>query len=728
MLALLTLLSPSEPLPKLSAPGLLRQPVGATRPQGWLKDELELQAKGLTGQLPYFWGFFNDSAWLGGKGTEPHQYVPYLLNGLVPLSYQVDDSNLAALRERYLGFILEAHRNSSTGWLGPDIPKQADTGEAFNYWSKYVAVEAFESYFEGESVQERTEPRVLLTLLEHFQRFFEQLSAGLPPLNASRWGISRSVDALIGLGWMLDHAAEVQKAAPGEDLSFLWRLMVMLREKTDAIMSEDDHSWEDWYLHGDPFEARVPSRPDDDGVQHLLRHGVDIGQAMKTGPLYWRMAAAQGLSAAQAAKDWQSAASAVEWAEKHLHMADGMYYADEEVDGPNSPSRGTETCSVVETMYSMRIAYEVTANISFMDRLEQIAFNSLPAAVWPDVTANVYHHASNQIHAAGPGHPGSGSGSFGYALFFCCTANVHQGWPKFLLSAVQLTASSGVVTISGYAPSVTIIRATATQESSAPDEVEAAPLVVNISGSYPFSDTAIVALSHRVDSLNLRIPCWTKGAVVSVDGGGPMQAKPCSFFTLALASSSSSSSSRSTAAVINVTFINEIRLHRWQKSTNLNESLASGGGVEVHRGALTFALRPKSTVDVTPIHNRSEGPGWTPPGEGYEPISARDVHILAGEAWNFALLESSLEFVDNNAAVPRVPFDAEAKPPVLVRGKGRQVPSWTASMGNASRQGHPAPNPLPASPLTSSSPLVDLELVPFGSTNIRIAVMPTLVE
>jgi hypothetical protein len=36
-------------------------------------------------------------------------------------------------------------------------------------------------------------------------------------------------------------------------------------------------------------------------------------------------------------------------------------------------------------------------NITFMDRLERIAFNSLPAALWEDVTANVYHHSSNQL-------------------------------------------------------------------------------------------------------------------------------------------------------------------------------------------------------------------------------------------------------------------------------------------------------------------------------------------
>ncbi len=58
----------------------------------------------------------------------------------------------------------------------------------------------------------------------------------------------------------------------------------------------------------------------------------------------------------------------------------------------------------------MRFAYEITGNITFMDRLERLAFNALPAALWPDVTANVYHHRSNQINCGG---------QYGYNLF--CT-------------------------------------------------------------------------------------------------------------------------------------------------------------------------------------------------------------------------------------------------------------------------------------------------------------------
>ena len=44
-------------------------------------------------------------------------------------------------------------------------------------------------------------------------------------------------------------------------------------------------------------------------------------QAMKTGALWWRVAGAQA--------DWDNPAAALQWAERYLHMADGMYMADE---------------------------------------------------------------------------------------------------------------------------------------------------------------------------------------------------------------------------------------------------------------------------------------------------------------------------------------------------------------------------------------------------------------
>eukprot|EP00729_Bicosta_minor_P018613 gene18613-20628_t len=110
----------------LLPPALIRLNVGAIKPNGWLLDELTLQAKGITGQMPYFWHFFNNSAWMGGKGSgggAGQQYIPYYVNGLFPLSFMVDDANLIGLRDRYVAGILGRQNVSAdgAGWLGPPI-------------------------------------------------------------------------------------------------------------------------------------------------------------------------------------------------------------------------------------------------------------------------------------------------------------------------------------------------------------------------------------------------------------------------------------------------------------------------------------------------------------------------------------------------------------------------------------------------------------------------------
>lgn len=66
---------------------------------------------------------------------------------------------------------------------------------------------------------------------------------------------------------------------------------------------------------------------------------MNVRDRWKTGPLWWRV---DGLQ-----QDWDNGQAAIEWSEAYLHRADGMYFADEEVDGEHTPSRGTETCSVV---------------------------------------------------------------------------------------------------------------------------------------------------------------------------------------------------------------------------------------------------------------------------------------------------------------------------------------------------------------------------------------------
>lgn len=90
-------------------------PLGQVRPEGWLLEQLRIQADGLSGHLDEFWPDIADSAWFGGE-SDGWERGPYWLGGMVPLAFLVDDERLKAKVHRWVEYIL-AHQQED-GWFG----------------------------------------------------------------------------------------------------------------------------------------------------------------------------------------------------------------------------------------------------------------------------------------------------------------------------------------------------------------------------------------------------------------------------------------------------------------------------------------------------------------------------------------------------------------------------------------------------------------------------------
>ena len=106
-------------------------PLGAIKPQGWLKDQLIIQANGLSGHLPLFWADVMNSSWIGGKADGGlHERGPYWLNGFLPLAYQLENQTLINMAFKYIDYII--NHQADDGWLGLDDDKSGN-----QYWSKY---------------------------------------------------------------------------------------------------------------------------------------------------------------------------------------------------------------------------------------------------------------------------------------------------------------------------------------------------------------------------------------------------------------------------------------------------------------------------------------------------------------------------------------------------------------------------------------------------------------
>ena len=93
---------------------------------------------------------------------------------------------------------------------------------------------------------------------------------------------------------------------------------------------------------------------------------------------------------------------------KYHGQASGVFSADEHIAGLE-PQRGTETCTVVETLWSLSVMFLTSGDVWYADQAELAAMNALPAAFFNgSMWALNYHQQTNKLDAvdASWGRPG----------------------------------------------------------------------------------------------------------------------------------------------------------------------------------------------------------------------------------------------------------------------------------------------------------------------------------
>ncbi|KAL5398647.1 hypothetical protein PMIN06_002296 [Paraphaeosphaeria minitans] len=127
---------------------------------------------------------------------------------------------------------------------------------------------------------------------------------------------------------------------------------------------------------------------------------------------------------------------AVDWTFKYHGAASGAILADERLAGL-APYYGSETCTLVETMYSLSYLYQALGDTSYAERCEKTAFNALPVQLTPDWWARQYVPQPNQPYAKHLDETpfwnvNQWGQSYGLEVDYPgCTVNHPQGYPKF---------------------------------------------------------------------------------------------------------------------------------------------------------------------------------------------------------------------------------------------------------------------------------------------------------
>lgn len=617
-------------------------PLGAVRPLGWLLRQEQIQADGLTGHLDEFWNDVgSNSGWLGGSG-ESWERGPYYLDGLLPLAYQLDNPKLIAKARKWVDWTLQSQRPN--GQFGP--AKNDD------WWPRMVMLKVLTQYAEVSG-----DARVI----PFMQKYFAFEKRELPGRPLRDWGRYRWQDNVYTALWLYNRTGD-------KDLLEL-----------AALLHRQGYDWEQQfdsfrYTGKETRERLGLERKGEIPDRAMQTHGVNNAMALKVAPVWWLVSGKE--------EDRSALARQLAMLDRYQGLPNGMFSGDEHFAG-RDPSQGIELCAVVESMFSYEEAFAILGDAQLGDRLERVAYNALPGTLSNDMWSHQYDQQPNQIACTRAHRQWSTNGDesnlFGLEPNFgCCTANLHQGWPKFVSSLWMATPDGGLA-VAAYAP------------SEVRSAVKGVPVSIREETGYPFGgeiNFTVHVKDGTIFPLVLRIPQWAGAAVVRVNGREPEISQPepagTGFYALR---------------------------RTWKDGDLVTLTLALHPRVEhsfhnaavLESGPLVFAL-PLDAKWEALKHYTAKSADW---------------QLTSSAAWNYAVALTGCEPHANGHAITDTPFDVE-HPAVTMEVKARQLPQWKAVENSAGA--------LPSSPVVSSAPLQTLQLVPYGAAKLRITAFPFLNE
>jgi len=621
--------------PLVPAP-LIKLPVGAVRPEGWLRRQLELQNSGFHGRLGELSAFLKKekNAWLSptGEGERGWEEVPYWLKGFGDCAYLLGDADQVAEARLWIEAVLRSQRDD--GYFGPrpglGSTVSSTTGK-YDLWPNMVMLMCLQSYHEVTG-----DPRVI----DLMQRYFKwELSVPenefLPPY----WQKIRAADNLWSVYWLYNRTREP------------WLL-----ELAQKI-----------HRHTANFTDGVPDW-----------HNVNMSQAFG-GPTFFWVQSREPKHLEASERNWQTIRR------MYGQVPGGMFGGDENCrPGYTDPRQAIETCGMVEMMFSCERLLHVTGDLVWADRTEDVAFNSLPAALTADLKALRYLTSPNLIQSDRsdkcPGVQNCGPmflfDPFGHR---CCQHNVGHGWPYLVEHAWMATPDNGLAAVL-YGPT--------TVEAKVGDGTQ---VRINEGTRYPFEETFEFALSMKQPvrfPLYLRVPGWCSQPALQInDENMPLSARPRTYVRV--------DKEWRNGDTVRLTLPMELSIRVWANNH---------GSASVDRGPLTYSLR---------IGERWVRAGGTDRWPAWEAYPATP--------WNYGLVLSdkpadSFQVVKKSWPATDMPFQLESVPIELL-AKARRIAEWQPDERELV-------GPLQDSPVLSDQPIENIVLVPMGAARLRIASFP----
>lgn len=439
-----------------------RLPVASVTPKGWIRQAMEMQRQGLTGNLGEIsiWLSKTDNAWLNkeGKGKYGWEELPYWLKGYADLGYVLRDEHMISEAKFWIEAVLKNQRDN--GDFGPNVEKGAGKRDL---WTNMPMLWCLQSYYEYSN-----DKRVLDLMTRYFKW---QLTIPDDKFLEDYWENSRGGDNLYSVYWLYNHTGD----------KFLLDLATKIDKNTANWRQANDlPNW----------------------------HNVNVAQCFRE-PAQYALQSGKKEDVDATYNNFKLIRTI------YGQVPGGMFGADENArKGYDDPRQAVETCGLVEQITSDNFLMGITGDPFWADNAEDVAFNIFSAAFTPDYKALRYLTAPNMVLNDSKNHaPGiANEGPFLMMNPFssrCCQHNHAAGWVYYSEYSWMATPDNGLAAQLYFDNEV----------SAKVGDGTTVKLVQQT--KYPFDEQiGFTVNTPKAVSfpLYLRVPAWCKAPKLTVNG------------------------------------------------------------------------------------------------------------------------------------------------------------------------------------------------------------------
>lgn len=430
------------------------------KPNGWLKEFLVTQANGLTGKLQHTGYPYSIAFWKGEtrEGEIPpwevFEQTAYRLDGMYSCGALIDREDLCAYADESFNYALS--HIADDGFIGAKVLRNTS---GWHRWPQVVFFRALIAKYEYTH-----DERIVAALQDFYIK---------GNYDYSRLREFLHVEIML---WVYGKTGDKR-----------------LLEKAKKTYCDYNANCKD-----DNSEKVMLS----DKKPYV--HGVTHDETAKIGAILYMYTGKE--------KYLRASENAFEKLDKMFMLPDGGHCSNEFVIN-NDSYQSHETCTITDYTWALYYMLMVTGNVKYADKIEKCIFNAGIGSVKEDFSAVQYFSCPNQVLATQNSNHNvffCGKQWMGYNSKHntdCCVGNANRFMPNFARRLWMKKDNEVFAAL--FSPNTYSFT------------VDGANVLIEEKTNYPFEDSVLFVVHTKKKAkfaLSLRIPAWSDGATVEVNG------------------------------------------------------------------------------------------------------------------------------------------------------------------------------------------------------------------